>query len=252
MNPAASNRLILTLICNEPRLAAAAIAGGVDRVLVDLERLGKQERQKGKGLFLSAHDWRDVETLRNVLPRGALFVRLDPLHDGSGEQVERAIAMQADGLMLPYFHHAETVFLFCQIVASRCTVVPLVETKSAVGELDRLLAAHVVGEFHIGLNDLALDLGFDSLNRLWRHPILDAVANVARQHHAEFGIGGVTDPRTTDLPVDPRFVIAEQKRLGSTRALLGRNFRAAHEEAPNSARIRDAVEAIQAAYRSQD
>ena len=63
-----------------------------------------------------------------------------------------------------------------------------------------------------------------------------------------FGVGGVTDPREKSLPVDPAWTIAEQRRIGSTGALLGRNFRAPFEKTPGAYKIADAVQAIRAVY----
>jgi hypothetical protein len=245
-----SSGLLLWLISGDCALARIAPKVGIERILVDLERLGKAERQKGKQLFLSDYGWDDIAALRPVLPKACLFVRLDPLHDGSRAQVEQAIALDVDGIMLPYFHDADTVLRFAELVAGRAPVVPLVETLGAVRSLPVLLRSGVIEEFHVGLNDLALDMGLNSLQQLWGHPILDEVAAAAADAGIPFGIGGATDPRLSGLPIDPVFVIAEQRRLQSTRALLGRSFRLAFGEQPDAAAVLAATDAIRQAYRS--
>jgi len=245
-----SHGLLLWLISGDCALARIAPAVGIDRILVDLERLGKAERQKGRQLFLSDYSWNDVASLRPALPAGALFVRLDPLHANSREQVEQAIEFGADGLMLPYFHDADTVFRFVDLVAGRAVVTPLVETVGAVRTLPDLLASGAIGEFHVGLNDLALDMGLASLQQLWGHAVLDQIGAIAAAAQMPFGLGGVTDPRNDGLPVDPAFVIAEQRRLNSTRALLGRSFKFAYGNPPDPDAVRAATAAIQQAYRS--
>jgi citrate lyase beta subunit len=241
-------RLRLWLIASDVGLIRAIFAGGVDRVLVDLETAGKAERQAGRGLFLSSQRPQDIDALRPVTPAGALFVRLDPWGEASGAQIEDALARGADGLMLPYFRSEEPVLRFVDAVAGRAFVCPLVETGGAVDRLAALLESGAVSEFHVGLNDLAIDLGHGSLQALWGHPMLDRIAQIAAAAGTPFGIGGVTDPRMTALPVDPRWVLSEQRRLGSTRALLGRSFRARFEVDPDPAAIAAAVQAIQAAY----
>lgn len=246
--PAPSHTLSLTLISNDAAFAKAAVAAGVDRVLVDLERKGKAERQIGRGLFLSTHSWADVALLRLQLPVGALFVRLDPLNEETADDVERAIGLGVDGLMLPFFHEAETVVRFAELIGGRAVVLPLVETAEAVADLDRTIVEAGLTEFHVGLNDLALSLGMQSLIDLWGHPVLDAIAAVARVRGVRFGVGGVTDPREAGLAVEPAWTIAEQRRIGSTGALLGRHFRAPFETAPDSDRIAEAVNAIRAVY----
>jgi len=245
-------RLLLWLISGDSPLARVAPSVGIDRVLVDLERLGKAERQKNRQLFLSEHDWQDVAALRPILPRGALFVRLDPLHADSQAQIEQALALQPDGLMLPYFHDADAVARFTDIVRGRAIVTPLVETVGAVGSLPKLLSSGLIGEFHVGLNDLALDMRLDSLQLLWGHPVLDEIAAAAADAGIPFGLGGVTDPRIGGLPIDPLFVISEQRRLNSTRALLGRSFKSAFGEPVDEDAVRATTSAIRQAYLASD
>lgn len=240
--------MMLWLISGDSPLARIAPAVGIDRVLVDLERLGKAERQKNRQLFLSDHSLEDVAALRPVLPAGALFVRLDPLHADSPSQVEQALALAPDGLMLPYFHDSHSVLRFVDMVAGRALVTPLVETMGAVRNLPNLLVSGAVGEFHVGLNDLALDMGLNSLQQLWGHPILDEIAGMATAAGIPFGLGGITDPRISGLPIDPGFVIAEHRRLGSTRALLGRSFKSEFGIPPDVAKVRAATSAIRQAY----
>jgi len=242
------NPFLLWLISGDSALARMAPQVGIGRILVDLERLGKAERQRHRSLFLSDHDWRDIEALRTALPAGSLFVRLDPLHEYSAIQVDKAMAMGVDGVMLPYFRDAQTVFRFVDLVAGRATLTPLVETVGAVRDLPALLASGAVNEFHVGLNDLALDMKLPSLQQLWGHSMLDGIAMVAREAGIPFGVGGVTDPRLADLPIDPAFVIAEQRRLNSSRALLGRTFRLSFGDAPDEAEVRAATGAIHRAY----
>lgn len=238
----------LTLICGDARLAQAAIHAGVDRIMVDLERLGKADRQAGRPLFISDYSWEDAAAVRAVLPAGRFFLRLDPWHSGSVAQIERALAVGADGLMLPYFHDADAPLQFAKCVRGRAVVVPLVETLGAVRDLPRLLASDLISEFHVGLNDLALDGGYANLHSLWGHELLDTIADTARAAGKPFGIGGVTDPRLTGLAVDPAYVIAEHPRLGSTGALLGGSFRTLHQSAIDGAAMSATVKAIQRVF----
>ncbi len=238
----------LTLICGDARLAQAAHRAGVDRILVDLERLGKAERQAGRPLFISEYGWDDAAAVRAVLPVGSFFLRLDPWHEGSAQQIDQALALGADGLMLPYFQDADAPLRFAECVGGRAIVIPLVETVGAVRDLPRLLASDLVGEFHVGLNDLALDCGYANLHSLWGHELLDTVARAARAGGKPFGVGGVADPRLTGLTVDPGHVIAEHPRLGSTGALLGASFRTLHEKSADCGAISATVKAIRRAF----
>ena len=51
-------------ITNLPEFAAFAAECGVARIMVDLERLGKHERQGGLGTFISDHRPEDVAVVR--------------------------------------------------------------------------------------------------------------------------------------------------------------------------------------------
>lgn len=240
--------LLLWLISGDSPLARIAPAVCIDRILIDLERLGKAERQKNRHLFLSDHTWDDVASLRRLLPAGMLFVRVDPLHAASRDQVEKAISLGADGLMLPYFHDAQTVLRFADMVAGRITLTPLIETMGAVRDLPQILLSGAISEFHVGLNDLALDMGLGSLQQLWGHPILDEIAGAAAAAATPFGVGGVTDPRIVGLPIDPAFVITEHRRLCSTRALLGRSFKSSFGAEPDPGEVRATIAAIKQSY----
>ncbi len=64
----------LTLLTDDPGLAADADAAGIDRIGVDIERLGKAERQRcHAGARLSGHSLEDLEQLSRRVRRGRLF-----------------------------------------------------------------------------------------------------------------------------------------------------------------------------------
>ena len=74
--------------------------------------------------------------VRAALTRSQLFARVNPLHRGSRDEVERLLELGVRVLMLPMFETAEAVARFCTIVSGRATVVPLLETRGAA-EQDR-------------------------------------------------------------------------------------------------------------------
>ena len=57
----------LTLITDDPVLAAEADAAGVNRIGLDFERLGKAERQAGQNTRLSEHSWDDLAAIAQSL-----------------------------------------------------------------------------------------------------------------------------------------------------------------------------------------
>src|SRR5436190_18076474 len=117
-------RFVLTAITSDRDLAARADAAGVDRIGVDIERRGKRERQGHlTGARISNHELTDLAGLRPAVSRASLFARLNPIYDGSGEEVEQAIAFGAAALMLPYFTGACEVEAFVRFVDGRAAVV---------------------------------------------------------------------------------------------------------------------------------
>ena len=63
--------------------ALAAEAAGVDRIGLDIERLGKAERQAGLASWISPHELSALPALRATLGRAQLFVRVNMLHPDS-------------------------------------------------------------------------------------------------------------------------------------------------------------------------
>ena len=100
--------LDLLQFTNDPLLARRCDALEGLRLVVDLERLGKAERQAGRNTFISAHTLEDVGRIKSQLQRARLMVRVNPLHAGTPGEVHDAIAQGADLLMLPMFTDATT------------------------------------------------------------------------------------------------------------------------------------------------
>src|SRR4051794_21300794 len=142
---------VLTLWTDDPGLARRADAAGVERIGVDLERLGKAERQRGLGTWISPHTVEDAARVGGVLEHAALFARVNSLNEGSALEVEALLARGVQVLMLPMVMTAAEVSAFTELVAGRAVVVLLVEHVDALHRLDELVAVDGVDEVHIGL-----------------------------------------------------------------------------------------------------
>ena len=66
-------------ITNRPEVAHIAELSGVDRIFVDLETIGKQERQGGMDTVQSHHTLDDVAVVGNSIDRTELLVRSNPI-----------------------------------------------------------------------------------------------------------------------------------------------------------------------------
>lgn len=215
----------LMYITNRPEVAQIVEDAGVDQIFVDMEFIGKDERQRGLDTVQNHHTIQDIRNIRTAIQKAELLVRVNPIHEGikgymdSQEEIERAIEAGADVLMLPYFTTSEEVQKFVEYVDGRTGVVPLLESAKAVECLDDILKIKGIDRIHIGLNDLSLDLGKKFMFEILADGTVD---NICKKMTVPFGIGGFGRIGQGTLPAE--LIIKEHYRLGSTSAILSRSF----------------------------
>ena len=209
-------------ITNNPEIAKVAQDTGVKRVWVDLEILGKEERQPGMNTVKSGHTLEDVSVIRSVLTTSELLVRINPIHSGSEQEISEVISRGADMIMLPYFRTVEEVDSFLKYVDGRVKTTLLFESKESVELLDEIIAHGGFDEAHIGLNDLHLSYGMTFMFELLSNGMVEQICNKFKEVGIPYGFGGIAKIGEGLLPAER--VIAEHYRLGSTRAILSRSF----------------------------
>ncbi len=227
--------LELIQITNDTAFARRCDALGGFRLFVDLERLGKAERQAGRDTFISPHSIEDVARIKQVLRQSPLMVRLNPLHEKTPEEIEAVLARGADQLMLPMFTQASELSSFCAMVADRVPVAALLETGAALSSLDEWIATPGLREVYVGLNDLHLSLGLRFMFEPLALGMVDQVAAAAAAQGLRFGFGGIARMAEGLLP--GRDVLAEHLRLGSGAVILSRTFHRSEEGAGFEAEI---------------
>ena len=172
--------LKLMYITNRPDVAKIAEENGVDRIFVDMEYIGKAERQGKMDTVQNHHTIEDVRKVRAVLNKAELLVRLNPIHNATEEycssedEINAVIDAGADIVMLPYFKTIEEIHRFITAVNGRVKTMLLLETKEAVAITDVILTMKGIDEIHIGLNDLCISYGKQDgarrqVLRLWRN-----------------------------------------------------------------------------------
>lgn len=216
--------LELLQITNDPAFARRCDALGGFRLWVDLERLGKAQRQAGRDTFITTHTLEDVGRIKAVLRQSSLMVRLNPLNPGSASELEDVLAQGADLVMLPMFEGAEQLEAFSRLVAGRVPIVALLETSSALRSMHEWIATPGLAEVYVGLNDLHLSLGQRFMFEPLANGELDPVADAVQKRGLRFGFGGIARLNEGRLP--GRDVLAEHLRLGSTAVILSRTFNA--------------------------
>ncbi len=217
-----ANLLELIQITDDPAFALRCDALGGFRLFVDLERMGKAERQAGRNTFISSHQLRDVGRIRAVLKHSPLMVRVNPLHEGTGAEVDAVLAEGADSLMLPMFTTPGELLAFSQVVAGRAPIVPLLETAQALACVADWAGTPGLQEIYVGLNDLHISMGCRFMFEPLAQGSVERVAGAAREHGLRFGFGGIA--RLDEGLLSGRDVLAEHLRLGSQAVILSRTF----------------------------
>lgn len=215
-------------ITNQPDIAQTAQAAGVDRIFVDLEHVGKTDRQGGMDTVQSRHCIQDIKAIRQVIDKAELLVRCNPIHEateehlGSEAEINEIIACNPDIIMLPYFKTAEEVKTFLNLVNGRVKTMLLFETKAAVKQIADILALPGIDEVYIGLNDLSLSYGQKFMFQPLADGTVDELCRIFQQKGLPYGFGGIAAIGKGLIPAE--YVIAEHYRLGSSCAILSRSF----------------------------
>ena len=225
--------LQLMYITNSPVVALIAEKNGVDRVWIDLETLGKEERQKNMNSVKSHHTLQDVEIISDILTKSECMVRINPWNENSLDEIEKVISAGADRIMLPMWKSPNEADTFLKAVNKRVSTTLLLETKEAAECLDEVLLNPLIDEIHIGLNDLHLSYGLTFMFELLSNGTVERLCEKMRNAGIKYGFGGVARIGEGMLPAER--VIMEHYRLGSTRAILSRSF-------CNTEEIRDIAE----------
>lgn len=220
--------LTLMYITNNPITARIAQEAGVDRIWIDMEYIGKDVRQGGMDTVKNHHTIQDIKTIRPILTKAELMVRVNPIHDATEQygdsktEIEDAIRAGADVLMLPMFKTVGEVRYFINCVGGRTKVQLLVETAEAVEIIDQILEVPGIDEIHIGLNDLHLSYHMDFMFELICGDTIKSLCQKIRAKGIRYGFGGIARVGYGMLPAE--HIIAEHYHLGSSAAILSRGF----------------------------
>lgn len=220
--------LKLMYITRDVAVAKIAEKAGVDRLWVDLEYIGKADRQGGLDTVQNRHTPTDVGRLRAALTQSEVMVRVNPIHDAlpdyfsTEDEVNAVIDNGAQLIMLPFFQEAKQVERFVKAVRGRAKTMLLVETPEAVEKLDEILSVGGIDEVHIGLNDLHLGYHKKFMFELLADGTTERLMERIRAYKLPCGFGGVGRPGSGTLPAD--YILGEHVRLKSDMVILSRSF----------------------------
>lgn len=209
-------------ITNNLDVALIAEKAGVNRIWVDLEVLGKEERQKGINSVKSHHTIDDIKTIAPRLTKSKMMVRVNPWNENSVQEINDVIFAGAQVIMLPMWKSVVEVKNFLEAVGGRVATSLLLETREAENCLDDVLKLEGIDEIHIGLNDLHLSYGLTFMFELLTNGTVERIISKIRKTNIPYGFGGISHLGDGLIPAE--MIIMEHYRLGSTRAILSRGF----------------------------
>lgn len=215
-------------ITNNPELASIADEAGVDYLFIDMEYIGKSERQKGLDTVQLHHTIKDIQLIKKTLSKAKLLVRVNKIHPAtndyisSEDEIDQAIENGADMLMLPYFKTLEEVSFFLKTVNGRCQTMLLIETPEAVEILDEILKLKGIDSIHIGLNDLSIGYKKSFMFELLADGTVENICSKIQCANIPYGFGGIAKLGYGAIPAE--MIIQEHYRLKSSFAILSRSF----------------------------
>jgi 2-keto-3-deoxy-L-rhamnonate aldolase RhmA len=221
----ALNPIKLTLLSREPCWIEAAEASGVERIGIDIELIGKKERQpESLKSRISHHQISDLRIITKYAKKAAPFVRLNPLHDCSRDEINMALDLGARCLMLPFFRRTSDAEQFVDLIAGRAEATLLVETGAAMMRLHELTRIPGISEIMVGMNDLHWDLQLMNPFEVAVSDMLTCVSEQVRSAGLGFGLGGLASPDTRGLPICPDLLIARYAKLRVGSSWIARSF----------------------------
>jgi hypothetical protein len=208
----------LCLFTVDPFVVVEASSAGIDTIVVDWEYQGKHRRQQHADTEINQHTLDDLRAVR-AATRGRVMCRINGFGRSTADEVEAACDAGADELLLPMVRTAREVEAVLELVRGRAGLGILIETEDAVAIASRLCRFPISRVF-VGLNDLAIDRGRQSLFEALADGTVERVRDACAK---PLGFGGLTDP-DLGAPIPCRLLIAEMARLSCGFAFLRRSF----------------------------
>ena len=190
---------------------------------MDWESRGKRARQAGADTEINRATPADLRAVR-AGTLGRVLCRVNGWGPWTAAEIDLAVSLGADEVLLPMVRRPEEVDAAAEVVARRCGLGILVETTDAVRRVDELLR-RPLSRVYVGLNDLMIDRGARDLFTPLVDGTVDRVSRAAASAGVPLGVAGLTLPEA-GKPVPCRLLIGALARLGATFTFLRRSFHA--------------------------
>lgn len=215
-----STSLEMLLFTKDHALVEEADQAGLDGFIIDWEdhtRFQQEEHQAESQDVDTPDDLKHTSTLTDR----PVWCRINQPGAWTKEEVDLAIALGADLILLPMVRRPEEVEAFLALVSGRAQTGILVETVEACTCAPQL-AALPLDRVYVGLLDLSISRGGGGFFA----PFTDGTAEQLRNtfHATSFGIGGLT---TVDCgaPMPSIEIMAHLHRLGCDFTFLRNAFK---------------------------
>ncbi len=199
----------------------------IDWIFIDLEKIGKKERQIGRNTVISNHSITDIENIKNKICNTKIIVRCNPIGEWSEKEFDQlnARSSEIDMVILPYFKTKDEVKIFIDLLdTTKIDPALLIETSDAIFNLEEILKIFSFKYFHIGLNDLHIERGTISMFEPYVDGTLVKISSILKKNNHNFGIGGIGKIGANMFP-SPECILNEHIRLRSNGVILSRSFK---------------------------
>lgn len=199
----------------------------INWIFIDLESIGKKERQAGRNTVLSNHSVSDIQKIKNRVNNTKILVRCNPVGQWSENEFDKINSRcnEVDMVMLPYFKTTEEVKNFIDLLdTTKIEPSLLIETLDAIKNLEEIIKIFPFKYVHIGLNDINIERGTVSMFEPYIDGLMDKITSILRKNNINFGIGGI-GKIGADMSPTPECVLNEHLRLNSSGVILSRSFK---------------------------
>ncbi len=215
-----STDIELIFFATEPATVEAADRAGMDGFIVDWEDRCRFQRQHAASDTAPPDTAEDLECVASHARRPT-WCRINQAGDWTRDEVELAITLGADVILLPMVRGPNEVATFLSLVAGRVQTGILVETVEAC-RCARQLAALPLDRVYTGLFDLSISRGHKDMFSPLTDGTVERLRNAFR--NTSFGVAGLT---TLDggNPIPCLDLMGHLVRLGCDFTFLRNSFK---------------------------
>lgn len=203
----------------------------IDYIFIDLERVGKIERQGHIDSVKSFHSIEDIGPIKRRLINSKILVRVDPINPNSKTQIDEIIKVGADLIMLPFFRTINEVDTFFSLVNGRAKTILLFEHIDAINLLETIHFKYNLENIYFGLNDLSLSLNMNFMFNVLTQNILSSSVKFCKENKINFGIGGIGRYNSGIIP--GKYIFREFVKMGASSTIVSRGFYSLFNQDPN-------------------